>query len=284
MFENRTIARLEEMLDAAIDGRFEESEFDETKLSRLESRWKEFLGASVLSNNNLEAERHRLEEFISDISHQTKTPMTVIKMYAELLNEEAALGEEASIEKIRKYAREISRQGERLEFLIDSLTKLSRLENGTLEVVSTAGEVDKLIKAAVHAVEPKAAAKSISIHKPEASDKKARFDLKWTTEALVNVLDNAVKYSPEGGRIDITIDEYDVYLAIHVIDEGPGIKEEDMAKIFGRFYRSNDFQQEEGVGIGLYLTREIVAKEDGYIKVVPNNKRTGGELILYLRR
>ena len=73
MFENRTIARLEEMLDAAIDGRFEEIEFDETKLSRLESRWKEFLGASVLSNNNLEAERHRLEEFISDISHQTKT-------------------------------------------------------------------------------------------------------------------------------------------------------------------------------------------------------------------
>ena len=107
--------------------------------------------------------------------------------------------------------------------------------------------------------------------------------MKWTTEALFNILDNAVKYSPKGGKIEVTIDEYEMYTAIHVIDEGPGIKEEDMAKIFGRFYRSTEVQQEEGVGIGLYLTREIVAKEDGYLKVIPNNKRTGGEFIIYLR-
>ena len=283
MFENKTITRLEEMLDSAIEGRFEESDYDESRLSRLESRWKEFLGSSALSNKNLESERHRLEQFISDISHQTKTPMTVIKMYTELLREEASLGEAASIEKIQKFAGEIGRQNERLEFLIDSLTKLSRLENGTLEVVGKHDDLDKLINTAVSAIRPKADVKTISIIKPEASGKRALFAMKWTTEALFNILDNAVKYSPKGGKIEVTIDEYEMYTAIHVIDEGPGIKEEDMAKIFGRFYRSTEVQQEEGVGIGLYLTREIVAKEDGYLKVIPNNKRTGGEFIIYLR-
>ena len=284
MFENKTLTRLEAMLDAAIEGTFEESDYDETRLSRLEARWKEFLGSSALSKKNLEAERQRLEQFISDISHQTKTPMTVIRMYTELLSEEAAAKDEASIEKIQSYADQISRQNERLEFLIDSLTKLSRLENGTLEVSAQPCGIKKLIDASVAAVEPKAEKKGIRIITAEDTDKQGCFDLKWTTEALVNVLDNAVKYSPPGGEVRISVEEYEVYLAIHVTDEGPGIDEEDMAKIFGRFYRSSEVQQEEGVGIGLYLTREIVAKEDGYIKAVPNNRRTGGELIIYLRK
>ena len=88
MFTNRVIERLDQMLDEALNGTFSESNYDETKLSRLESKWKEFLGTSVISAKNLEAERHRLEQFISDISHQTKTPMTNIKMYTELLREE----------------------------------------------------------------------------------------------------------------------------------------------------------------------------------------------------
>jgi signal transduction histidine kinase len=284
MFENKTIARLEEMLDAAIDGTFVESDYDESRLSRLESRWKEFLGSSVLSNQNLETERHRLETFISDISHQTKTPMTIIKMYSELLREEASRGDEASVSKIQNYADEICRQNARLEFLIDSLTKLSRLENGTLSLVPTEGEIDKLIKTAISSIASKAEHKKITVSYEADSSLKASFDMKWTNEALINVLDNAVKYSPEGGNISITVEQFEVYQAIHVTDDGPGISEEDATRIFGRFYRGSSVQQEEGVGIGLYLTREIIAKEDGYIKVVPNNKRKGGELVIYLKR
>ena len=284
MFENKTIVRLEQMLDAAMDGTFVESDYDESRLSRLESRWKEFLGSSVLSNQNLETERHRLETFISDISHQTKTPMTIIKMYSELLREEASRGDKASVAKIQKYADEICRQNARLEFLIDSLTKLSRLENGTLTIVPTEGEIDKLIKTSISSVASKAEQKKISISYEADSSLKASFDMKWTIEALINVLDNAVKYSPEGGNIRITVEQFEVYQAIHVTDDGPGISEEDATRIFGRFYRGSSVQQEEGVGIGLYLTREIIAKEDGYIKVVPNDKRKGGELVLFLKR
>ena len=284
MFENKTITRLEEMLDSAIDGNFVESDYNETKLSRLESKWKAFLGSSALSNQNLEQERHRLEEFISDISHQTKTPMTNIKMYTELLKEEVSQGDAASMDRIKSYVDMIDRQNTRLEFLIDSLTKLSRLENGTLTVVSKKEKVDKLIETSISAVESKAKTKGITISHKKDDSLVASFDLKWTNEALINILDNAVKYSPEGGHVEVFTVQYEVYQAIHIVDNGPGISEDEAAKIFGRFYRGGDVQQEEGVGIGLYLTREIISKEDGYIKVIPTTKREGGEIIVYLRR
>ena len=284
MFENKTITRLEEMLDSALDGNFVESNYNETKLSRLESKWKVFLGSSVLSNQNLEQERHRLEEFISDISHQTKTPMTNIKMYTELLKEEVSQGEASSMDRIKSYVDMIDKQNTRLEFLIDSLTKLSRLENGTLTVVSKNEKVDKLIETSISAVESKAKTKQITISHKKDDSLVASFDLKWTNEALINILDNAVKYSPEGGHIEVFTEQYEVYQAIHIVDNGPGISEDEAAKIFGRFYRGGDVQQEEGVGIGLYLTREIISKEDGYIKVIPTTKREGGEIIVYLRR
>ena len=284
MFENKTITRLEEMLDSAIDGNFVESDYNETKLSRLESKWKAFLGSSALSNQNLEQERHRLEEFISDISHQTKTPMTNIKMYTELLKEEVSQGEASSMDRIKSYVDMIDKQNTRLEFLIDSLTKLSRLENGTLTVVSKKEKVDKLIETSISAVESKAKTKGITISHKKDDSLVASFDLKWTNEALINILDNAVKYSPEGGHVEVFTVQYEVYQAIHIVDNGPGISEDEAAKIFGRFYRGGDVQQEEGVGIGLYLTREIISKEDGYIKVIPTTKREGGEIIVYLRR
>ena len=284
MFENKTITRLEEMLDSAIDGNFVESDYNETKLSRLESKWKAFLGSSALSNQNLEQERRRLEEFISDISHQTKTPMTNIKMYTELLKEEVSQGEASSMDRIKSYVDMIDKQNTRLEFLIDSLTKLSRLENGTLTVVSKKEKVDKLIETSISAVESKAKTKGITISHKKDDSLVASFDLKWTNEALINILDNAVKYSPEGGHVEVFTVQYEVYQAIHIVDNGPGISEDEAAKIFGRFYRGGDVQQEEGVGIGLYLTREIISKEDGYIKVIPTTKREGGEIIVYLRR
>ena len=189
--------------------------------------------------------------------------------------------------KIGKYAEEIEKQSVRLEFLIDSLTKLSRLESGTLEVAASPSDITELVMAGVSAVKPKAGMKKISFAVTGAqrdSRMIATFDMKWTLEALINVLDNAVKYSPEGGMIEVKLSETEMYAAIHVIDEGQGITEEDAAKVFGRFFRGSDVQQDDGVGIGLYLTREILSKEDGYIKVVSSEKRKGAEFVIYLRK
>lgn len=284
MFENRTIRRLEMMLDAALSGDFQENDYDETKLSRLESKWKRFLAASMLSRENLNREKENVKSLVSDISHQTKTPMTNIRLYASLLGEliEAETGmqrqEEAAV-----MIGELARQTEKLEFLIQALTKMSRLESNIVEVRPEQQPITPLLQDVVAEAAMKADGKNISIRNVYAGEAFACFDYKWTKEALGNVLDNAVKYSPPGSTVTLSVLEYEMYLAVSVRDEGRGIREEEIPKIFGRFYRAEEVSQEEGVGIGLYLTREILRKENGYVKVKSQLEK-GSEFLLYLYR
>lgn len=284
MFENRTIRRLEMMLDAALSGDFQENDYDETKLSRLESKWKRFLAASMLSRENLNREKENVKSLVSDISHQTKTPMTNIRLYASLLGEliEAETGmqrqEEAAV-----MIGELARQTEKLEFLIQALTKMSRLESNIVEVRPEQQPITPLLQDVVAEAAMKADGKNITIRNVYAGEAFACFDYKWTKEALGNVLDNAVKYSPPGSTVTLSVLEYEMYLAVSVCDEGRGIREEEIPKIFGRFYRAEEVSQEEGVGIGLYLTREILRKENGYVKVKSQPEK-GSEFLLYLYR
>lgn len=297
MFKNKTLERLNEMLDEAIAGTFQESDYDETELSRTEVKWKQFLGSSVLSRENLEREKDSIKELVSDISHQTKTPMANIKLYAALLREnlemEAKMAEGVAVdnEACRKRTQynqnlvtEIVRQTEKLEFLIQALTKMSRLETNIVTVEPRRQSIEMLIDAAVGDIQSAAEKKGVAVAVKEyRRDIDAYYDLKWTKEALVNVLDNAVKYSPKGSQVTVSATEYEIYTAISVKDTGIGIQESDLAKIFGRFYRSEEVQQEEGVGIGLYLAREILKKEYGYIKV-KSQPHKGSEFLLYLLR
>ena len=93
-------------------------------------------------------------------------------------------------------------------------------------------------------------------------------DSKWTAEAVFNLLDNAVKYTPVGGAIRISVEQWEMYVKLSVSDTGKGISESNQASIFRRFYREEEVHEQQGVGIGLYLTREIVTRQGGYIKVV----------------
>ena len=93
-------------------------------------------------------------------------------------------------------------------------------------------------------------------------------DSKWTAEALFNLLDNAVKYTPEGGSISVSVVAWELYVEIKVTDTGKGISESNQAAIFRRFYREEEVHDQQGVGIGLYLAREIVTRQGGYIKVI----------------
>lgn len=279
MFGNKTLKRLNRMLDEAIAGTFKESDYDETELSRTEARWKQFLGSSVLSKENLEREKDGVKELVSDISHQTKTPMANIKLYASLLKENLEAG--APGEENLKLVAQIERQTEKLEFLIESLTKMSRLETNILSVQPKRQSIGALISAALADVQAAAEKKGIDVVNEYDGEGMACFDMKWTKEALGNVLDNAVKYSPQGSQVTVSVLEYELYTAVSVKDRGIGIRESDMAKIFGRFYRGEEVQQEEGVGIGLYLTREILKKENGYIKV-KSEEGKGSEFFLYL--
>lgn len=281
---NKTVDRLEKMLDSAISGEFQESDFDETQLSRLETKWKRFLGQSQMSLQNLEKEKENVKELVSDISHQTKTPLTNIKLYVSLLGENLVNqrnGAEDQMEQNLQLFQEIQKQTDKLEFLIQSLTKMSRLESNIVSVKPEMQKVSLLLRDAVGVVQPKAEKKDITFEISCSSQYCACFDFKWTREALENVLDNAVKYSDRKSKITVSVTEYEMYTAISVKDQGIGIAGEDIPRIFERFYRADQIQQEEGVGIGLYLTREILRKENGYVRV-KSEKGKGTEFILYL--
>ena len=274
----RNWERLNQMLDEGIRGEFEESKYDESELSKVESKWKRFLQDSAMAKQNLETEKANIKGLISDISHQTKTPMANIKLYSELLSEQL---EEDGME--AELLGQIQAQAQKLEFLIQALTKLSRLETNILEVVPVKSQVKPLLESAVEEIRKKAEKKEIQIKIEMDFEAEAVFDRKWTEEALYNLLDNAVKYSPAGSEVLISTKLYEMWCVIAVSDRGRGISEEETPKIFGRFYRAKEVQQEEGVGIGLYLVREILQKEGGFVKV-NSEEGKGSTFLCYLPR
>lgn len=256
------LIRLEDMLEKARNGSFGGGRIDETMLSSIENSMARFLEDSCLAGENLREQKERIQTLISNISHQTATPISNILIYSQLL-EELCQGQEE-----REYAAVVGRQAEKLKFLLDSLVKVSRLENGIIQTNPVLGSVGSLVEEVRAMGESKAAKKEISIEtKGEDLPVTAYFDYRWTVEALYNLVDNAIKYTDSGGKIQIEVIPYTIFCRINVIDDGRGICEEDQAKIFQRFYRSKDVLEQEGVGLGLYLTREILKGEGGYLKV-----------------
>lgn len=259
----QTYDTLNQMIDDAISGKFQESDYDETELSKLEVKWKRFLTASKLSSAKVEEEQKQIKELVSDISHQTKTPLANIMLYSQLLKEQE-LSEEAY-----NIAEEISIQSKKLEFLIQSLVKISRLETGTFTMAPQMHDVRELVNESIKLAEGSLKTKNICLdikHNKETVN--AVFDYKWTQEAFMNILDNAIKYSPVESIISIETTETQNFACISVSDQGEGISEEEIPLIFKRFYRGKNVSRVEGVGIGLYLSRQLVEEQSGYIKVV----------------
>ena len=157
------------------------------------------------------------------------------------------------------------KQLEKLRFLIDSLVKLSRLENGIISLAPQQAVLQPLLESVVEQYAAKAAEKGLSLRLHD-TDISATFDMKWTAEVLANIVDNAIKYT-EHGTIRISAVSYEMFARIDISDTGSGIPETEQTKIFARFYRSKAVQEQEGVGIGLYLARQIITGEGGYIKV-----------------
>ena len=272
----RILRRLDAMLTAAMDGTFSEERFDESELSALESRLGRYLSASALSARNLQTQRDQIRTLVSDISHQTKTPVANLMLYTQLLAETPLNDQE------RRCVQAISAQAEKLQALIEALVKTSRLETGILALHPREGKIAQTVMVAVNQYTPRAAEKGLTLTVGETAGT-AVFDPKWTEEAVCNLLDNAVKYTPAGGQVTVNVRNFELFSAVQVSDTGPGIPEEEQAKIFGRFYRAPGAWQKDGVGIGLYLTRQIAENQGGYVKVesVPGK---GSDFSLYLPR
>lgn len=256
----RTFDRIEKVLDAAIAGRVTEESFDESRLSALETRFAHYLASSNISAQNMAGERDKIKSLISDISHQTKTPIANLLLYSELLSEQA-LPEEAAAD-----VAVIRAQSETLLFLMDALVKLSRLESGILSLSPRREPLQAVFQAICKQYGKKAEEKGLSLTIQD-TQLSALFDSKWTAEALGNIVDNAIKYTQRGG-VTISAVGYELFVRIDITDTGLGIPTEELSKIFSRFYRGEAAREEEGVGVGLYLAREIISAEGGYIKAV----------------
>lgn len=255
-------------------GEFHEESFDESLLSNLETKLAHYLGASAVSARNLQGERDKIKSLIADISHQTKTPIANVLLYTQLLEERAP-------EDCRAYTAALGEQARKLQSLIDALVKTSRLEAGVLVLRLRPGPLGPVLEEAVAQFAPKAAERGLDLSL-EPTGAEAVFDPKWTGEAVCNLIDNAIKYTPSGS-VTVSARAYELFARVDVEDTGPGVPEEELEKLFQRFYRGGAASQAEGVGVGLYLVRQIAQGQGGYVKAFSRPGK-GAKFSLFLPR
>lgn len=243
---------------------------EDTMLSRLQQQVERLAAIWTGQNQQAKEDRDEIQRLVSDLSHQLKTPVATLQIYGSLLGDT-----DLSPEQRREYGERMSRALERLDFLLDSMVKLSRLETGSIRLQAAPVDVEELILNAALQVRKAAEEKEIDLSiQPLDRPVQVLCDKKWTEEVVFNILDNGVKYTPRGGRVRVSLETYETYCRINISDTGQEIAPEEISKIFQRFYRGRAAQTVDGAGLGLPLARKIVQEQGGWIKVVSKEKET----------
>ena len=209
-----------------------------------------------------ETEKEQIKRLVSDMSHQLKTPLANLAVYTEILS-----GAEVPAAKRDAFAEKMCKQVDKLNWMVGSLSKMIKLERGITLFAMTELPLRQTIMDAVDCVYEKSEKKGIRLFLEPFEDRLLFHNRKWTVEVLVNLLENAVKYTSEGGMVQIRVCPYEIYTEIQIADNGRGIRKEELTEIFQRFYRSRDVENMEGSGLGLYLSRLILEEEKGYLTV-----------------
>lgn len=233
-----------------------------------------------INMRKIENEKENVKSLVTDISHQLKTPLANVELYNTLLAEEG-ISDEERLEFLETEGIAI----EKLKMLIDSLINISRLEADMISIDKKEENLKECIESAISSVKADAAKKNITIKNEIKEDCILAIDRKWTTEAIFNLLDNAVKYTAPNGKINLSLDNGINYFALNIEDNGIGIDTDEYNDIFKRFYRSrNDIvQNEKGSGVGLYLVRKIMNLQDGNV-MVSSEKGKGSTFTLYFSK
>lgn len=207
-------------------------------------------------------DKETIQSFLTDMSHQIKTPLASVSMYTDLLLDEQLTEQEKT-----EFLQRIKAGTEKIKWMMDSLVNISRLEIGAITLNPVDASIKQTLQTAVGSIYGVALKKEISIQLAEFEGISVLHDKKWTIEVLVNLLENGVKYSAAKSEILISVEVLPLYTRISVTDYGIGIDFNEWNDIFKRFYRGENAQATEGVGIGLYLVRLILEKQRGYVMV-----------------
>ena len=255
--------KVEDALDAIVTGKewTIEGELEDSLWGRTGTQLAKARNVFQKKEEESVREKERVKGLISDISHQTRTPVANIKLYLELL------GDEELSQNGQEFLEKIQGQMEKIDFLMQSMVKMSRIETGILQIHKEDKNLYETIRHAVASVVPEAAQKKIALYVDCEEEMFIRHDSKWTEEAIYNVLDNALKYTESGGKIHIQTERQEFFVKLSISDTGKGIAPERQAEIFTRFYREPEVHDKPGVGIGLYLARTIMELQKGYIEV-----------------
>ncbi|MFV0396352.1 MAG: sensor histidine kinase [Coprobacillaceae bacterium] len=249
---------------------------DETLSSKIQAKLNKLYNATRAMHQDGIQQKQEIQEMVSDISHQLKTPLSNIMMYYDtLINYDLPKDKEKECQRI------MQSQVAKMDFLITSLIKMSRLESNLINLQKEKVNVHECLNETIETISSKAKDKNINISISCKNPFYLLCDYKWTMEALFNIVENAVKYTPINGSIDILVERLEMYTKISISDTGIGISSQHINDVFKRFFRERKVYKEDGVGIGLYLTRRIIMQQEGYIKV--NSKEgVGSTFSVYL--
>ena len=269
--------KVSDHIDLLIDGKIPEVNIEEDTLtSKIDMKLGKLFDVIYANVTSNEKQKQEIQKMVSDITHQLKTPIANITMYSSMIEDN-----ELSEDETKQFLSVIHNQVSKLEFLIESLQKMARLESSMISIDIQPTRIADTIIQAVSQAEAVAQKKNINIDIQCDDNIILPHDTKGTAEALFNIIDNALKYTNPGGNISISIDPWEIYTRIDIKDNGIGIKQEHINDIFKRFYREGKVHKIEGVGIGLYLSRQIISAQGGYIKVT-SKENVGSTFSVFL--
>lgn len=252
-------------------------ENEDNALSKLQNKVLKLVKILRKKNKTAEKNHENIKSLVSDISHQLKTPIANLKMYAELLDDDGI----TEVQR-REYTEVIQLSVDRLHFLSESMIKISRLESGLIHLQPEVQSLHETVMMSVKDVFTKAKERKIEL-KYTGDNIETCHDRRWTAEAVFNLLDNAVKYSCQGKKIEIVLKQFGTFAAVEVADENVPIPEEEQSRIFTRFYRGSNSGKSEGIGVGLYLAREITVRQGGYMRLAVSEKGNVFSIVLPCR-
>jgi signal transduction histidine kinase len=250
-------------------------DIDDTYISQIYHQLNRLYDVLQMQQSSIEKEKSKVQSFVSDISHQLKTPLTNLHLLQEALKQPGILREE-----YRDCLEKQGKQLDKIDFLIRALLKTSQLENGLIQIQPRETSIGQTILSALEGILVPAEKKDIEVYYDNTTDYIVLHDPKWTSEALFNVMENAIKYTPQNGKLTILLNRTEKYIKISIRDTGIGIPPADLSNIFIRFWRGNT-NISEGNGIGLYLCKQIITLQHGYI-LVNSTVNSGSEFEIFI--